>query len=574
MKSFSPIQRCARGKRLLIIGISLILLPLAAGCRFQVNSTVDAVDAILGDGRCETAAGACTLRAAVMEANASTRYWAGLGTTFWPYGIEVPNGLYRLTLPIGSGGGRLRINQSMNIRGRGPNTIIQGNSPPADTDSVIHVESGEVNISNVTITGGNAQNGGGLIVEAATTVELHEVIIRNNYAHTGGGGLLIMDGGLVRIRRSAITDNDNLGAFGGGIHNRGELWVYDSTISNNRSNRAGGIRNHGTMILLNTTISGNVATSGTPGGGGAGTGGISQFGYAVLNNVTITNNTGVGNATGSFIGGGIHTITGKTTLVKNSIIAGNKSVAGTDGVGPVDCVGALTPDSKYNLIGDPKGCLISLYRDTYAGYNMQTGDLDPVNPQLSPLGNNGAGMETHLPAGTSKALDKGYQFAPPAVDACEKRDQRGVPRPQGSGKCDMGAVEITSANVFVTALVLVDAAANTDIRPLLHGDTLFLSELPSELSVRAVVTGTPGSVVFGLDGTPSFRTENASPYALAGDTAGDYNPATLSEGVHTITAAPFAAAGGAGSAGGSYSVTFTIRGPSPVQPLARFVSQN
>ena len=38
---------------------------------FTVNSTVDAVDANPGDGVCETAPGngACTLRAAVQEAN-------------------------------------------------------------------------------------------------------------------------------------------------------------------------------------------------------------------------------------------------------------------------------------------------------------------------------------------------------------------------------------------------------------------------------------------------------------------------------------------------------------------------
>src|SRR5207249_802946 len=134
-----------------------------------------------------------------------------------------------------------------------------------------------------------------------------------------------------------------------------------------------------------------------------------------------------------------------------------------------------------------------------------------VSPQCRPsIGAIGKQRRTGANAsagGSSPAPEAGYAFPPPAADACEKRDQRGVPRPQGGGVCDMGAVEVTSANVFVTGFVLVNAAANTDIRPLLYGDTLVLSDLPSELSVRAVVTGSPGSVVFGYDDAPSFQTE-------------------------------------------------------------------
>jgi hypothetical protein len=123
----------------------------------------------------------------------------------------------------------------------------------------------------------------------------------------------------------------------------------------------------------------------------------------------------------------------------------------------------------------------------------------------------------------------------------------------------MGAVEVTSANAFVTGFTLVNAAANTDIRPLLHGDTLVLSELPPELSIRAVVTGGAGSVVFGYDDIPSIQTENIAPYALAGDSpAGDYLPFGLGTGSHTLTATPFAAMEGGGAAGGSQSITFAV----------------
>jgi CSLREA domain-containing protein len=44
--------------------------PAAAALTLTVDSTADAVDALPGNGACSTAAGKCTLRAAIQEANA------------------------------------------------------------------------------------------------------------------------------------------------------------------------------------------------------------------------------------------------------------------------------------------------------------------------------------------------------------------------------------------------------------------------------------------------------------------------------------------------------------------------
>jgi hypothetical protein len=122
-------------------------------------------------------------------------------------------------------------------------------------------------------------------------------------------------------------------------------------------------------------------------------------------------------------------------------------------------------------------------------------------------------------------------------------------------------VEVTPTPVFVTGFVLVDAATDTDIRPLLHGDTLDLSELPPQLSIRAAVSGGgPGSVVFGLDADTSFQTENVSPYALGGDApAGNFTPVSLGTGKHTVMATPFSGASGAGAAGGGNAITFLVK---------------
>ena len=55
----------------LLFGLGGIISPPAEAATFTVNATADAVDAIPGDGLCQTATpGQCTLRAAIMETNA------------------------------------------------------------------------------------------------------------------------------------------------------------------------------------------------------------------------------------------------------------------------------------------------------------------------------------------------------------------------------------------------------------------------------------------------------------------------------------------------------------------------
>ena len=82
--------------------IGLVMISTHAGsvlaATFAVNSTADAVDATPGDGFCDDGTGNCTLRAAIMEANAL----AGDDT------INLPAGTYTLTV-----GSELTISSSM-----------------------------------------------------------------------------------------------------------------------------------------------------------------------------------------------------------------------------------------------------------------------------------------------------------------------------------------------------------------------------------------------------------------------------------------------------------------------------
>jgi CSLREA domain-containing protein len=398
----------------------------ALAATFAVTSSGDASDAAPGNATCATAAGQCTLRAAVEEASALSG-----GDT-----ITVPG----LTIALGA---ELRITSTLEVIGAGAAaTIVKGGS-----GRVFYVNGGPVTLRRMTVQGGGAaggvQIGGGLYVDTGSAVNIQDARIADNRAFTGGGGLFVRAGAQMTVLRTAIEDNDAVGAFGGGIWNSGKLFVRESLVASNDSNRTGGIFNATGSILnlRSTTVSGNTVHSPL-----AGTGGLMNVGFAFLNNVTITGNTGIGNNVGSFLGGGLASPAGATTVMKNSILAGNNGVGG-----PPDCAGALTSDSRYNLIGDTSGCQLPL-TNTY---------VLNVSAQLGPLAFNGGPTRTHLPAPTSPAIDAGYPFPPggPAADSCEALDQRGVPRLL----CDLGAVE--RGVPIPTQLVVTTTADQVDVLP-------------------------------------------------------------------------------------------------------------
>ncbi|MBO9702720.1 MAG: T9SS type A sorting domain-containing protein [Sporocytophaga sp.] len=119
----------------------------------------------------------------------------------------------------------------------------------------------------------------------------------------------------------------------------------------------------------------------------------------------------------------------------------------------------------------------------------------------------------------------------------------------------------------VPYFTLVDAGNDTDIAWLKDGDYVIKSETP-DVNIRYNPVSTPGSVVFKLNGG-IYRTENQSPYALAGDTDGDYNVLSLSSGVYELTATPYSSSGGGGIAGTPLSIHFTVRDSSVYTPPAR-----
>jgi uncharacterized protein YjdB len=121
-------------------------------------------------------------------------------------------------------------------------------------------------------------------------------------------------------------------------------------------------------------------------------------------------------------------------------------------------------------------------------------------------------------------------------------------------------VTIAQANAQeVISFTLVNASGNTDLTTLSDGDVINLNELASaNLNVRANTNPQQvGSVVFFLNGVLE-RAENVSPYALAGDSNGNYANWTPSPGTYTIEAIPYAGGSASGAAGLGKAITISF----------------
>jgi hypothetical protein len=137
----------------------------------------------------------------------------------------------------------------------------------------------------------------------------------------------------------------------------------------------------------------------------------------------------------------------------------------------------------------------------------------------------------------------------------------------GKDNAKVSAIEVLPATTgtptpqAVTTFTLVNADTDQDIQTLANGATLNLATLPTRnLNIRANTSpATVGSVVFSLSGTQTkSATESTAPYALFGDNAGNYSPWIPAAGSYSLTATPYTASGGMGSAGTPLTVTFTV----------------
>ena len=453
-----------------VASLALLLLPVPPLSAETVITVTTVVDDRIPNGN-------CTLREAVIAANTDAPVDlcpAGSGADR----IVLPAGRYVLSL-TGSRedqalAGDLDVTGGLVLLGAGAEeTIIDGGSfGDPDADRVFHVQShGDVALSGVTITGGRCTGGGGIYNAGFVSVRFSRIEgnIVSPYVYEGCrnpgtfmGGAGIYNAGQLLLIRSTLTGNAvhgtfasdvdtpggallnhglatidgsiltlNFAAAGGGIENSGGLHVFASEISDNGARFYGaGLRNLGFAVVRSTTVSGNVD------------GGIINWGDLSLQNSTVSGNRSLR------IPGSVLSMGAGSAKIVNSTIVHNFSNYGGGGVsGTAYLANTIVAN---NDSGDCVNAVVSwghnLDSDGSCGLGDAT-DLQGLNPQVGPLGDNGGPTETHALLPGSPAIDQ-VPVAQCRLGRLAGADQRGVARPQpADGACDIGSFELEYAEV-------------------------------------------------------------------------------------------------------------------------------
>ena len=406
---------------LLVLALVCSAPDMAYGAIFNVDHAADTVDTNPGDGICDDGGGKCTLRAAIIEANATADSDV----------IDLAPDVYTLSLPgtneDGALTGDLDITANLTIVGTW-NTIIDGGGMDRVFD--IHASAVFAIIIGVTIRNGASPSNGGAILNRAS-LALDSVTLTGNQAAGRGGGLYDLHG--ASVLRSRIVRNE-AGIDGGGLYSAlGGIGIQLSDIRLNRAARdGGGVAGANYIAVVRSALIGNSAgrngggihtrgklalwTSTVSQNGASGTGGgIYKAGAAIMDieDSTISHNAAVRGA------GGLHHEDERFSevLLVNTILAKNNGPLGPDCSGTLDLQG-------HNLLGSTVGCNVA----------VSPSDLVAVDPLLGPLLNNGGPTANRALLPGSPAINTGR-------NTCRSPDQRGVQRPQGVA-CDMGAYEV------------------------------------------------------------------------------------------------------------------------------------
>ena len=433
------------------LGVGVLLwggcFSLASAAVINVNTLEDMADNDTADGVCMTAAGTCSLRAAIQHANANT------GADV----IVLVNGVYDLDL-AGIGDdmaltGDLDVRSEVTINGGGADeAVIDG----LKLDRVFQVRrGGNLVLNKVTVRNGLVQfgedfGGAGIDVVNGGKLTVNDSNITLNYAFAMGGGISSFNG-TVTLNRSVISQNAADGQ-GAGIYNLdGKLTINDSEISDNGGARwlGGGIYNAAMGYLFeinNSTISGH--SVGLDGGGI-----YHLLGNLRLTNSTISGNTAGRNGGGLFLHNGNSSFGGVTHELLNVTIA-NNAANGADSTDPENGKGGagLYVEGKVSLktantiIANSTASTDCYFKSADAelvslGYNLDSDGSCDLSADatsfssavagLAALANNGGVTQTHALQAGSEALDAGGD--------CLAFDQRGYGRPLSG--CDIGAYE-------------------------------------------------------------------------------------------------------------------------------------
>jgi hypothetical protein len=491
----------------------------------SVTSNADTHDAITGDGICADALGDCTLRAAVMEAEAFPSTDAvGLAAP-GPITLAAPppNGTYACGVDVDARCGDLDTT-FLTVSGADPLAPVEirssdrvfdtrGSTTLENLDLVggaIEGDGGVVNaavpsghtlvIRDSRLSGGDALNGGGLNIDGEGEVFLERVVVSANAASQTNGGGINVEGSLRLIATGlTVRDNSAPAGIGGGISigSGTEAFISRSLVQGNDALEGGGLACLCTDVeLAQLTISGNSADF------------ASAIRYSVgpgtppealrLTNVSVLGNTAQND-------GGVVVRTGTTgpasvTLrMRHTTIAGNSTVGGDiagllvePNTGTVVVAGSVLTASTNGA--DCNGDIVTETAVFTSSCTVTSGPpVDTRDPGLEPI------VDVPVPSGGQPFALSSIPVArpplsSPVVDATPcgpptvALDVLGTTRPRGAA-CDAGSVEA----IGIGLRLFPSSAA-----PTAAGAGIALADLPpSAVRPRTTSTGTLAPTVDG-----------------------------------------------------------------------------
>ncbi len=389
--------------------------------QWNMNFVVDRFDDAPKDPNsaitvCGAVGGGCTLRAAIMAANAQ----AGVDAFS---SILLPAHTLDLSI-LGthedqSATGDLDIHSQVNIFGpaAGGNVLVLGRAAvnAHQIDRAFDIEATAA-LVDFDVTGGDADNNGGAMwVQIPGNVLFYNGGLSGNVAATNGGGLYLAQG--VFNGDHCYIGNNFAGNKGAGIFEDTDgLDSYPLNLQN--------------CTVLNNT---------TPGAGG---GIYVNQSQAYLDFVTIAFNSANTNHDNFGNSGGI--ANGGTVILTNTLISNNRAgVNGTAGYVPNDCTGNTFGQFGQNLVQTQGGC-------TFTG-------PAPIAADPFLVGNRYYSYLPLIPASLA------YHAVPQnqcrdLFGILEQTDQRGAPRPAGGllpTACSIGAYEGFEDRIFANDFELL-----------------------------------------------------------------------------------------------------------------------